>query len=133
MNQAQSEALRKVVDYNWTDEERHYKETGQPKGHICEALDVLQCYLADVVHPYGQAGPIGIVREHEEPKQPATDDGAVDKLRWEILYSLLNFASCPEALKHFVNDALKVEDVDLLLAAQDALTRYLAKQDEIPF
>ena len=52
MNQAQSEALRKVVGYNWSDEERDFKESGQPKGHIYEALEVLQCYLSNVVHPY---------------------------------------------------------------------------------
>ena len=75
MNQAQSEALQKVVGYNWTDEERHYKETGQPKGHICEALEVLQCYLADVVHPYGQAGPIGVVRDHPSRGEPGQTPG----------------------------------------------------------
>ncbi len=38
MNQAQSEALRKIVDHNWTDEERNFKEAGQPQGHIYEAF-----------------------------------------------------------------------------------------------
>ena len=74
MNQAQSEALRKIVDHNWTDEQRNFKEAGQPQGHIYEAFNVLQHYLTTVEHPYGQAGPIGIVRDH-----PSHDEGETSK------------------------------------------------------
>ena len=86
MNQAQSEALQKVVGYNWTDEERNFKEAGQPKGHICEALEVLQCYLADVAHPYGQAGPIGIVRDHPsyDEGEPSQGPSVIDRGSREI-------------------------------------------------
>ncbi len=115
-----------------------YIATSIPRGETFSPAQPVQEDLATVNRMLSRLAPAPPAEEvasklNGETSQPAQrDDSAVDKLRWEILYSLLNFASCPEALKQFVDDALKIEDVDLLLAAQDALKRYLAKQDDIP-
>ena len=143
MNQAQSEALQKVVGHNWTDEERHYKETGQPKGHIYEALEVLQCYLADVVHPYGQAGPIGIVRDHPSHDEELQGKSVVDRgsreieVRWAKEAVGLVAVELNEAYAQFdtTRDGQSIPSGILNSAArrlEEAMQR-LGLTDDIPF
>ena len=130
MNQAQSEALRKIVDHNWTDEERNFKEAGEPQGHIYEAFNVLQRYLSTVEHPYGQAGPIGIVRDH-----PSHDESlSTEHL---IIWSLLPLAKLPNSVANLVKDAVHSDGHEqrlAALAAIDAIARQGRNLDaEIPF
>ena len=68
----------------------------------------------------------------EFPQPEPSDDAGVDRMQWEILNSLLTFAVCPDELKRFVDDALKLRDVHLLFTARLALDNYLGK-DDIPF
>ena len=65
----------------------------------------------------------------EFPQPEPSDDAGVDRMQWEILNSLLTFAVCPDELKRFVDDALKLRDVHLLFTARLALDNYLGKDD----
>jgi hypothetical protein len=46
MNRREREALANVINYLWADEKKHAECEGNPDGHICHELQVLQDYLA---------------------------------------------------------------------------------------
>ena len=105
------------------------------------ALEMAMIEVADESYrPEGAtAAPVEEVasRPNGECDQPELSDGEVlDKLEWKVLSTLLLFASIPDQLRTFVNDALKVSDPGLLASALDALNSYLRDEraaDEIPF
>ena len=39
--------LKKVVDYLWSDEEKHYEESDKPSDHIFRTLQTLKVKLED--------------------------------------------------------------------------------------
>ena len=46
MNERERKALANVINYLWADEKKHAECEGNPDGHICRELQVLQDYLA---------------------------------------------------------------------------------------
>ena len=133
MNKTQIEAFKTIVNYLDDSERRHFVSEGEPDDHIYRASMILKDFI-DGNAGRQPASPTEKVAsspngEHAPREQRA---GAVlDGRRWEILYTLINFASLPEQLKVFVDDALKDCDPDLIQAAHDALKHYLGRQREI--
>ena len=39
-------ALRNVIDYLYTDEQKHYEEEGKPTGHIFESLILAEAFIS---------------------------------------------------------------------------------------
>ena len=64
-----------------------------------------------------------------EQATPAVPDNGIVSMRNQITWSLLNFASLPQSIKAFVDDALKGDDVALLNVAHRALQEYLTTDD----
>lgn len=69
----------------------------------------------------------------ENPLNAEPYEDEVNRLQWEVFFNLLTLAPVPEELKTFTKAAVKIENVDLIAIARDALKRYMGKQDEIPF
>ena len=62
----------------------------------------------------------------------AGEDEATDGMKMQILYSIFQHVSLPDALKTFIDNAVKDNDKKLLMTAQVALDNYQG-DDEIPF
>ncbi len=149
MNSEQVNALIRVLAHYGHDDVKHFREAGEPSGHIAESLLVLNHYMqhrqpapppnGDYApeHPLGQAGPIGIVRDHpshvdwENSRGPSVPDDVLESMRNKITWNLLNFASLPESVKAFVDSAMKGDDAALLRVAHRALLDY--QTGDIPF
>ena len=132
MNREEMHALGCVLDMYGPDEFRHYKDDGNPPGHIAEALLLLQEYRQARSLELDDAPPAEEVasRPNGEFAVPDAQDD-FDKVQWQILYCLLQDANHPDEVKRFVDDALKVKDANLLRAALRALDSY--DMPEIPF
>ena len=87
MNSEQVNALNRVIAHYGPDDMKHFREAGEPSGHIARELMVLSDYMnhrqpapppnGDDApdHPLGQAGPIGIVRDHPSHDEDKTSQG----------------------------------------------------------
>ena len=101
MNETQTEAFKAIVNYLNESERRHFISEGEPDDHIYRASMVLKDYIdgnasrqpasppnGEYVpeHPLGQAGPIGIVRDHPRHGEDKTSQGesVVDRGSREI-------------------------------------------------
>ena len=98
MNSEQVNALNRVLAHYGHDDVKHYREAGEPSGHIAQSLLVLNHYMqhrqpapppnGDYApeYPLGQAGPIGIVRDHPSHGEGENSQGpsVVDRRSKEI-------------------------------------------------
>ena len=96
MNSEQVNALNRVLAHYGHDDVKHYKDAGEPSGHIAESLLVLNHFMqhrqpapppnGDYApeHPLGQAGPIGIVRDHPSHTEERQGPSAIDRGSREI-------------------------------------------------
>ena len=88
MNSEQVNALNRVIAHYGPDDMKHFREAGEPSGHIARELMVLSDYMnhrqpapppnGDPAPEYslGQAGsPIGIVRDHPSHDEGETSQG----------------------------------------------------------
>ncbi len=100
MNTEQVNALNRVLAHFGHDEVKHYREGGEPPGHIAQSLSVLEHYFQHrqaappqngdpaPEYPHGQASPIGIVRDHPSHDEDLRSKSVVDrgsreiKVRW---------------------------------------------------
>ncbi len=95
MNETQTEAFKKIVNYLNDSERSHFVSEGEPDDHIYRASMVLEDFVDGNAnpppppeHPYGQAGPIRIVRDHpshdegENSQGPSVVDRGSREIEW---------------------------------------------------
>ena len=141
MNTEQVNALNRVLAHYGHDDVKHYRESGEPSGHIAQSLLVPNHYTQHYQpapnpngdsapdHPLGQAGPIGIVRDHD-----LTASEIATSLRISLFGEVSQFSGLPRAILEFAATAQQIGNVMLLEAALAAMRSYKHKlDDDIPF
>ncbi len=122
------EAIRSVERYvnaTMPHEERSHSQT------VNEDMLALNRMLSRLA-PYPPAEEVASRPNGESVHPDAGEDEATDGMRMQILYSIFQRASLPDALKTFIDNAVKDNDKKLLMTAQVALDNYQGDQ-EIPF
>ena len=123
--------LKTVIEFLYADESKHYESEGRSNDHIFVSVLGLQEIMWRG-NPDLSAEETAS-RSNGEPAQPGADDyQAADGMRMQILYSVFERASLPDALKTFIDNAIKDNHPKLLMTAQVALDNYQGDQ-EIPF
>ena len=146
----ETQALGRVIDHYIHAECDHAQGSGDTSsGHIAHSLMTLdklrQRLMRDIInsappveevasrpngeHPLGQAGPIGIVRDHD-----LTASEIATSLRISLFGEVSQFSSLPRAILEFAATAQQSGNVMLLEAALAAMRSYKHKlDDDIPF
>ncbi len=157
MNSEQVNALNRVLAHYGHDDVKHYREAGEPSGHIAQSLLVLNHYMQHCQatsppngdyapdHPFGQAGPIGIVRDHpsqgagEYLQGPSVIDRGSREIEWRWAKEAIGLTAVElnEAYAQFemTRDGCSIPSGHLNRASErlEEVMRRLGLTDEIPF
>ncbi len=157
MNSEQVNALNRVLAHYGHDDVKHYREAGEPSGHIAQSLLVLNHYIQHCQaapppngdyapeRPLGQAGPIGIVRDHpshgegEDSQGPSVVDRGSREIerRWAKEAIGLTAVELNEAYAQFnvTRDGCEIPSGHLNRASErlaEVMQRLGITGDEIP-
>ena len=82
MNSEQVQALNRVLAHYGHDDVKHYREAGEPCGHIAESLLTLNHYMQHQSYETNNeptaGSPIGIVRDHPSHNEELRGKSVVD-------------------------------------------------------
>ena len=163
MNKTQIEAFKAIVNFLDDSERRHFISEGEPDDHIYRASMILKDFIdgnagrqptsptekvasrPNGEHPLGQAGPIGIVRDHPSHDEPNESQGPsvadihrkMIEMRWAKESVAMAAVELNVAYAQFVitNDQCEIPTGEICAAfhrLEEAMQR-LGLTDDIPF